>query len=323
MLLLFLLPCADPSALTGHTGWVGAVAFSADGKRLATASADRTVRTWRADATAIDTLKGHTDTACAVAFLGDGLVSAGHDGTVRLWRMGGSKTLETRRGAVLSVAATPDGKIVAAGGIDGVITLHDPSGGKETRLTGHKSWVNALTFRPDGKRLASASSDGTVRLWDAAAKELIGVYELPDPREIRGVALSPDGKFLAAAVRFGTVHVWDVASRKVLASEKAHDGEAWSVCFSPDSRTLVSGGGDWGKPGTVKLWDTATWKAKATLTPAAEVLSVAVSPDGRWLAAAGMGRTVWLWDLRVSGRSASPPFRGADGGRTGRLAPPA
>jgi WD40 repeat protein len=298
MLLLLLLPCADPSALTGHTGWVGAVAFKSDCKRLATASADRTVRTWSVDGTAIDTLKGHTDTACAVDFLPEGLVSGGHDGTVRLWRKGESKTLETRRGAVLSVAAAPDGKAVAAGGIDGVITLLDPSGGKEAaRLTGHKSWVNALAFSDDGKRLASASSDGTVRLWDPVAKELISVFELPDPREVRGVALSPDGKYVAAAVRFGTVWVWDVASRKVLASEKAHDGEAWSVCFTPDG-TLVSGGGDWGKPGTVKLWDATTWKVKATLTPPAEVLSVAASPDGRWLAAVGTGKTVWLWDRR-------------------------
>jgi WD40 repeat protein len=80
-------------------------------------------------------------------------------------------------------------------------------------------------------------------------------------------------------------------------SAEAHDGEAWAVCFTPDGKTLVSGGGDWGKPGTVKLWDTKTWKARATLAHKGEVLCVAASPDGKWLAAGGADRTVRLWRL--------------------------
>jgi len=305
--LLALLPAgADekapkPTAIKGHTKWVGAVAFSPDSKQLGTASADRTVRSWRVeDGTSVEVLKGHTDTVCAVAVAKGVIVTGGHDGTVRLWRPKKEpQVIEKRRGAVLTVALSPDGHTAAAGGFDGVITLIDVPGGKErARLTGHKSWVNALAFSDDGARLASGSSDGTARLWDVKAKKTIKVFQVRDPREVRGVALSPDGKTLAAAVRYGAVIAWDVKTGRELASRDAHEGEAWAVCFAPDGKTLVSGGGEWGKPGTVKLWDTASWKARQSLAHPGEVLSVAVSPDGRWLAAGGAGGAVRLWPLR-------------------------
>jgi WD40 repeat protein len=290
------------TTLEGHKGWVGAVAFSPDGKRLATASADRTARIWHVEGgRQTEVLEGHTDSVCAVAFAPDGVVvTGGHDGTVRLWRpMQQSKVLESRRGAVMAVAVSPDGKTVAAGGLDGVITLLDPSGKKTlTRLIGHKTWVNSLAFSSDGSRLASGSSDGTARLWNTKTSKVVKTFALADPREIRCVALSPDGKTIAAGVRFGAVKVWDVSSGKKVASMDAHEGDAWSVCFTPDGKTLVSGGGDWGKPGTVRQWETKTWTGGVTLAHPAEVLCVTVSPDGRWLTAGGSGRTVRMWDLR-------------------------
>src|SRR5262249_44427891 len=170
--------------------------------------------------------------------------------------------------------------------------------GQAGGLTGHRAWVRGRAFNSDGSRLVAASSDGTARLWQTKTDKTLKTFTVSDPREIRGITLSPDGKTIAAALRFGVVKAWDTSSGKEVANLEAHDGDAWSVCFAPDGKTLVSGGGDWGKPGTGRLWDVKTWKSRQTLTHPVEVLSVAVSSDSRWLAAGGMGKTVSVWEIQ-------------------------
>ena len=106
-----------------------------------------------------------------------------------------------------------------------------------------------------------------------------------------------NGKTIAAGVRYGIVKAWDVESGKETASLTAHDGDAWAVSFTPDGKTLVSGGGDWGKPGTVKLWDTKTWKERERLKHTNEVLCVAFHPNRPIVAAGAWDKTVRVWDL--------------------------
>jgi WD40 repeat protein len=304
--LLVVLACfpviaAEPEAreLEGHRKWVSSVAFSRDSKRLVSGCADSNVRVWDVESgKRIAMFRQFADIVSSVATGPDNLVVFGrYDGwVVKEPTRRTIGTLEQRRGAVLAVAVSDDGRTIATGGMES--DIHLISGGRKVEtLTGHKSWINSLAFR--GDQLASGSSDGTVKLWDTKAKKLLKTFTLPDPREIRGVTLSPDGKLVAAAIRFGAVKVWDVESGKEVKNLDAHEGEAWSVCFTPDGKALVSGGGDWGKPGLVRLWDVKTWKEKASFKHPGEVLCVAVSPDRKWLAAAGMSKTVRVWELKA------------------------
>ncbi len=290
---------AEPSLLTGHTKPVTAVAIAPDGTWLASASDDGAVRIWDpATGTQTACLTGHIDKAIAVAIAPDGtwLASTDVEGTVRIWDPAtGEQTARIDGGRARAVTIAPDGTWLATGGKDGTVCLWDKASGKKTAtLAGYAGRVNAVAVAPDGTWLATAGSDGTVRIWDRAAARANSVRPNPhhlrppgarrledteNPRKaVTTVAVAPDGTWLAIVIsnyNGDKVEIYRPSGRQIIFRRPTNGGTAYL-----------------GEP----------------MPEVNPVESIAIAPDGTWLATSGYGATgpVNIWDRATGEWRGSP-----------------
>jgi len=262
--------------LTGHRGQVNALAFSADGKTLASAAGE------------------------------PGLFGEG-----KLWDAAEGKLLRTfegHRDAIYSIAISPDGKTLGTGSYDQKIKLWEIDTGKELHtLSAHNGAVFDLAFRPDGKILASASADRTVKLWNVATGKRTDTLSQP-LKELYALAWSSSGRRLFAGGVDNRIRVWEVSeaaaetTNPLLLSKFAHEGAILNLALAPDGKSLLSSADD----GTVKLFSAADVTEKLALPPQPDLAPALAFIGEKTIAVGRLDGALEFYDT-TSGKVVPPP----------------
>lgn len=285
--------------LNGHKGRVLSVAFSPDGKSIATGSEDRTAIVWYADTGKPRlTLEGPRTSVSSVAFSPDSsrLVCGSYDFAARIW------DITNRQEPALALSNTgpsltfsPDSACIALGLYPNQVHIMDVKTRKSRLILQRQREASTVDFSPDGKRLALGGYDGKIDVYDLPMDR--PRYTLSGhTREVESIAFSSDGKRLASVDLGGVLCVWDAQTQKKIAAFRAHADATRFVFFSLDGKRIFSGGDD----GKITINDAETGKEVAKpFTDGSASVFAALSPDGKIIASTAAGCEVLLRDSRT------------------------
>jgi WD40 repeat protein len=312
-----LAPGSTLFTYRGHQNAVVSVAWSPDGKRIASGSDDNTLQVWDStDGRHVFTDQGSVSVFW-VAWSPDGTRIASESGTyprrissavmnnntiqildaatgdhIHIYSIGQFTPGKT----VDAVSLSPDEKLIAIANSETVQVLNAGTGRHLFTYSGHNDLVNLLTWSPDGTRIASVSVDTTVHVWDATTGDHAHIYRGHHSLAVNDVEWSPDSQRIALGGQDTTVEVWDATDGSHIYTYRGHSTEVKSVAWSPDGRRIASAGYDT----TVQVWDAADGSHVLIYRGHATDLynfvnTVAWSPDGTRIASGSTDTTVQVW----------------------------
>ncbi len=283
-------------------GGITSVAFSPDGRCLATSDTNGEIHVWDVtNSKQLFSYKEHNSWVWNIAFspVHPVLASCGQDHKIKLWNTTTGECFKTLCGhtsIVTAIAWSPDGQLLASTSYDHTVKVwHLVTGKCLQTLEGHHACVWSVAFHPAGEILASAGEDNTIKLWDLATGCCVQTLE-GHQHWVKAIAFSPDGQILASGSFDQTVKVWNLHTKVCFMTLLAHAGVVTSVAFSPQGDRLVSGSYDQ----TVKIWDINTRKCLDTLEKHTNrIWSIAFHPQGNLIASGGDDHAARVWELQT------------------------
>ena len=284
----------EKNRLKGHIDSLYSIRFSPNGKYIATASKDQTVRLWNFQGQFLQKLQlNHSIIYIRFSPNSNMIWTVSNDGIARLWNIKGElfKQFKDKNSRVLSINFSPDEKFIATASNDGFLRIFNRKGKLIQKLKAHQKRINDVSFSSDGKFIATASDDATVRLWNIQGKLM---KEFTGKDKSISIDFSPDGKYLAFSFSSdsGIVQLWNISRNKITNIKSSH--RVTELNFSPDSEFIATSSF---YDGTARLWNLQGDLGQEFFHNNFSINGINFSPDGKYFATASDDKIARLWSL--------------------------